>query len=654
MIPAFLNKKYAHGLIYAVIALIIIMPLSGKQVFFLDWIPTPTLTIEHIVYGLEESVSGGLPLLFVRKGLGFILSQAFLQKAIMWLILFLAGMAMHSFIQTSSHPPRYYAGVLYMINPFVYVRFMAGHLHLLLAYALIPWAVQSLRSFLEHPSMKQGIYTCFWLTVIAVLSIHALFIVLFVYLIFFLYTLFKTKEKAQYIRYIRATALLACCFILLNAYWIIPVATADSTKVSQITQADLAASQTKSGGLNEFIYTLMMHGFWREGAYILPIKIMPFLLYFALFGVILFLTVHGFLYCPERYRVPILFMGVSAQLLAVGVGHPWFRDIFTFLFNHLYFMRGFREPQKFVALVVFAHAFFGAYGLQKLKDQVERKNIQLIVALIIIALLFAYTPTLFMSFWGQLKPVDYPSDWYELNSFLNEDTQDFKILFLPWHLYMDFSWIPNQDKRSANLAKDFFTKEVIQGDNVEVGAIYSSSQNPVSKHVESLLGNRNLTRLGGNLTLINVKYVVLTKEADYKNYFFLFNQTDLDLVKETEHFYVFKNKIPVHRFYEADTLTDEPFTEGMYRRNSRVRYTVQQPTKKYLIFTEAYNHHWKLNGQDPMQLGPVNAYVVEPSQNSYTLTYTRFTTYLVSYSISLVVLVIMGWQWWRKKNDTSL
>jgi len=73
-----------------------------------------------------------------------------------------------------------------------------------------------------------------------------------------------------------------------------------------------------------------------------------------------------------------------------------------------------------------------------------------------------------IGFWGQLKPTDYPEDWYEINDILNNDPQDFNVLFLPWHQYMDFKWIPNTQKRVANPASNFFDKPAIQGENTEI------------------------------------------------------------------------------------------------------------------------------------------------------------------------------------------
>jgi len=83
---------------------------------------------------------------------------------------------------------------------------------------------------------------------------------------------------------------------------------------------------------------------------------------------------------------------------------------------------------------------------------------------------------MFFGFSGALVSQDYPADYYEINSYISSDTGDFNTLALPWHMYMDYSWNKNQDKRLANVAPTFFTKPVISGDNMEVGGIYSNLQ----------------------------------------------------------------------------------------------------------------------------------------------------------------------------------
>jgi len=75
-------------------------------------------------------------------------------------------------------------------------------------------------------------------------------------------------------------------------------------------------------------------------------------------------------------------------------------------------------------------------------SDIYNKFAMLLLIFLALSTPFFYSFTMFNGFWGQLKPTDYPKDWYEVNEFLNQDNQDFNVLFLPWHLYMDFKWLP--------------------------------------------------------------------------------------------------------------------------------------------------------------------------------------------------------------------
>ena len=274
---------------------------------------------------------------------------------------------------------------------------------------------------------------------------------------------------------------------------------------------------------------------------------------------------------------------------------------------------------------------------------------------------------------GALVPVDYPQDWYEVNSFLKNDAGDFSVLFLPWHMYMDFSWVENQDKRIANPARVFFEKNVIQGDNVESGGIYSQSVNPVSKYIEFMMSKSGeIDNFGELVSILNVKYILLTKEVDWQNYMWLENQTDLELAMETENFLVFRNSEYFARIYQVDSVNyvrnlDEFLEESMkndirhavyifsevpgktYSTKSALDYVVNSPVdirlsgieKNYVIFSEPYSGWWRLGKGKPVEnLGMTMAFSADVKQDN-GLYYTKFPVHLVAYIISLACFIVV-------------
>ena len=271
------------------------------------------------------------------------------------------------------------------------------------------------------------------------------------------------------------------------------------------------------------------------------------------------------------------------------------------------------------------------------------KYILLIIIIISLATPFIYSFTFFNGFAGQIKPTDYPQDWYEVNNFLNEDKQDFKILFFPWHGYMEFKWVNNTDKRIANPARHFFDKEVIGGTTVELGEIYRQDNAPEQLYIDYLLKERkNITNFGKLVSILNIKYILLTKEVDYKKYFFLFNQTDLELVKETEYLYLFKNNNEVMRIYQTDNIssvTGDEKIELNYQKINPVRYRLGNISKKYIVFTEPYSEDWKLDGREGIKAyGVVNAF----EGNGKDIKFERFYRInLPAYIISLLTFIVL-------------
>lgn len=177
-----------------------------------------------------------------------------------------------------------------------------------------------------------------------------------------------------------------------------------------------------------------------------------------------------------------------------------------------------------------------------------------------------YSPGMLWGFGGQLCVSDYPKSWFEVNEFLNKDKDNFRTLFLPWHLYMSFSFACN--KIIANPAHNFFDKSVLAGDNMEMGPIYTQSMRLESKYIEKeILGNklkfveinrnmsteadeinrntleinRDYISLGEKLNVLNIKYVIWAQDSDFFNYEFVSRSPDLELVFDSKELKVYQN-----------------------------------------------------------------------------------------------------------------
>lgn len=670
--------------------------LSSGYILTLDSIFSENVfRLSDVLYGLRYTYSI-TPLIAFLNFLNVIVPVEFIQKASYFLIFFISGISAYSLCPEKWGAGRYYAGLLYMLNPFIYVRLLAGHWLLLLAYAVTPFVVKSFIGFFKNHSTKNTIIVSVILTSVFFLETHTPFLLIMLFGVFFLIKLAESKNNpAKASRLLKSSILVGLFLLILNSYWLVPAYIGNSTPLGEISGPDLHTFTTKSDlNFNTIFTTASMYGFWR-GGYTYTKDLLPYWHLFFVF--ILFLAVHGFVskYRDIEHGTYVKGFGVIAvlsALLAAGISGP-LAGTFEYLFNNIIIFKGFREPHKFVALLVLVYAYLGGLGVGEFERYVKTKitthsgsAYKKIAAWLIIALAlstpFIYSFTMFNGFWGQLEPTDYPNDWYEVNNYVNRDQQDFNILFLPWHAYMDFKWLPTHQKRIATPASIFFDKPVIQGDNMEAGSIYSSSTNPVSRYIEFLFTKKyEIDNFGELIAPLNVKYIILTKEVDYKSYDFLYNQSDLELIKDTENLLLFRNKHPVARIYQVDNIntirnwddliefsrtgdiTSSAFiiesnvsiheSKGRtlnYTVASPVKYLLEKPIKRYVVYSEKHETGWKLSGKEPLEnFGVTNVYDTAGINDS-NLYYTRFLVYLTGYIISIIGFVILAYFYFRKMH----
>lgn len=670
--------------IYLILAFAVVFPfLSGKHLFLLDFVPRLNeYKALELFYGKSAPVYGGnLPITLISA----IIPADTFQKIMLFLILFLSGHSMYNLASKfiSSKTAQFYAGLLYMLNPYTYIRIVVGHWLILFAYAILPLAVKYFIE-LDKKDLK-SIVKAVLITTLVAFNAHTLFITFLIFLILFLFKLHKDKSTSL----IKSITAAFTLFLALNTYWLIPLITAQrETILSHISTEDLAVFAPRIESFSALFTLASMHGFWRP-AYVYAKDFLPF--WQILFVFILFLAVHGFVsYCRDKelgiYARAFALIWLLGLILAAGIRSP-FADFFRFLFDHIPLMKGMRDTHKFVTMLALSYSFLGALGLAEIEKGLENKKSLKKAVILAVLVPLIYSFTFFNGFAGQIKPTDFPKDWYEVKEFLDKDKDEFKVLFFPWHLYMDFHWIPNKDKRIANPAPLFFDKEVISAKNIEVPGIYRQVYTPCQVYIDYLLSKRNeITNFGELVSVIGVKYILLTKEVDYRKYFFLFNQSDLELVLETENFYVFKNKAFKGRIYSVDGVayvknwdelinvsktkditkrlyligsSKEEGNEGYkrleYEKVSSVKYVIEDEPLKYIIFTEEYSKDWKLNGKEPLKAyGVVNSYVTDKSAPE-EIAYERFyKVCLPSYILSLTIFSgcagYLLYDWRREKG----
>jgi hypothetical protein len=669
--PTLAYRAFAASIVaYITLALMILWHLLlPGYIITLDLPWSPNITPPNI-YGFETDPIKliNLPYRSTLWLLSQIAPSDTIQKALLFAVFFFAGLGAHRLCPGKSEYGRYFAGILYTINPFVYTRFMVGHLGLLLAYATLPYTINSALKLLKEPSLKRSVELALLITLNLLLDIHYLFIV---GLLLLFLTVFRVVEIGwrcvKLLPYLTSTALL---YIALNLYWLVPYLTGSIGEpiIEAFSYQDLITftSKTWGTGVNIFFSLAALYGFWRypEG-YIYVSQTLP--AWWLLYILILWLTIHGYLiystYHPNEKWVSrgIALPAIVSLILAAGISSTYTAPIFQTLFNTIPFFSGMREPQKFLATLTLAYATLGGVGAGDISDKLRQhfkanrlKYIAIIASALILAVSPAYSYNQLFGSTGQIKTLNYPEEWYEAKKLLDSEKGNYRILILPWHLYMYQSWI---GRITANPAPAFFNKPSISGENVEWGGIETQSRKPTQHYIQHILNHRaEVKNLGALLKPLNIKYIILLKEVDYSEYTFLDNQNDLKPILENTKLKLYLNTEDVAKIYQLkEPINTEDWNQLIQMANNGtlqkaykpINYTQTSPTEikveaeaeGYIILTEPYDEGWRLNGEKPIaHLGLVNAFQLK-QRGEYTIRYEKFNTLLLGYLASLTALI---------------
>lgn len=543
---------------------VIIFTLLGFVIVFPLLPPGYILTLDTVLtpkgYPAPEFFSAS----FIFSSLVFLLNLIipawWIQKIIVFLIFFLSGWGMYRLLKTEVVPAKIFAGIFYCNNPFVYERVMAGQWNLLLGYSLFPFFAGSLINFFHNPDKKEAVKLALFVTVIVSVVIHYSLIIAGFLLIYAVIYLLFFQEKIVLIA--KNTVVFLGLVLILSANWLIP-SVLGSGKISQninsFSHEDLTAFQSVADKQFGLVFNLLSgYGFWGEvyDYFLSPKNVL--IIWPLISVVIILLSAYGLFGQIKKEDdsgypliISLLILFFLSLDLAGGVAlKPISGAIFS-LYDQFPVLRGLREPQKLVGLVMFTYAYLGGLGLDLLLSKIKKGLSFYAICFLFLVLPFIYTPTVFGGFWGQLKPVFYPQSWKQVNQLLNKDRDNFLVAAFPWHQYMKFGF--NNDRIVVNPAPIFFDKPVISSQNYETAPLYTHDSREEALQIDGLLRiqEEGVNLLGESvsdpvdwaqgLSAVNIKYIILSKDADWENYNFLDTALDLKKIFDSQEIALYQN-----------------------------------------------------------------------------------------------------------------
>lgn len=539
--------------IFSILSFIIIFPLLPPGfILTLDTVVTSKINFASITSSsfLYQNTLGLL---------NYLIPAFILQKIILFSIFFLSGWGMYRLAGKELGLFKYFAAVLYALNPFVYERIMAGHWQFMLGYSIFPFVIVATIKFLKKLDIWNIIVLSAWVTLLFNIAIHYIFI----YIPFFmttciLYIFFNTGKISEYLKKIIILLLL---LLLMNSNWIVSsvIGISDvAISVAQFTNADLITFQSAPDKNFGLIFNLLSgYGYWAEvyDYFISPKNIIFFWPIMAI--ILLIFVVLGIRHLIQIKDQDVLILTISLIIISLisldfagGVALEEFSKPLMILYDKFPILRSLREPQKLIGVLMLSYSFFAGYGLSFLNNRLGNRYQKVLFTMSIVFPII-YTPTMFGSFWGQLRPISYPVQWHEVNQIISNDEDNFLTLFFPWHFYLSFNF--TNHKVVSNPAPYFFDKPIVLSNNYETDILFSHNSQLESLHVDgllsieaegiNLLGEQVYEKVdwGRDLSVINVKYVILAKEDDWRKYLFLETDPSFSKIYESEEISLFIN-----------------------------------------------------------------------------------------------------------------
>lgn len=526
-------------ILYAVIALLIMRPFFGDGFLLLLDMPwTPNIQLSDYL----RNIDAGLPLTLLFKMFSYFIPVYVIQKILLTLIFFLAGLSIYKLGRQykTERILAFAGGCFYMVNPWVYERFLAGHWKVFLGYAVFPLSLYLFDRVLKSPGKLNLAKFYIFLAVYPALSIHWAYISYLFLIIYGLVYLFKNKKINSLIKkdFLVKMAVLVLAIIAFNSYWLFGFWGQDSV-FPKIDEGDFRAFATVTDtNFGIYFNVLSLYGFW-SAAWFLPKDILGMWWLLSIFCISLSaLGLYSSLRSKRTFAYVITLLFGPLLVLSVGYGSGFSQKITEAVYHLLPGFKGLRETEKLVGLLAFSYALLMPLGMERLfklcaypiDGKKWRKGLAFLFLLVIT---YFSTFGIFNSFDKQLSLSKYPLGWYEAEEILSADTERQSVLVLPWKGYPRLSFAAN--RRIANPARGFFSFPVVVSKTLDNKLIQEVEQPEWDNFVSSWQkGEKADGEVAKFLEEKDISHVILLKIEGWQDYLYLYDREFLEKKYEDE------------------------------------------------------------------------------------------------------------------------
>jgi hypothetical protein len=468
------------------------------------------------------------------------------------------------------------AGLIYVFSPIIFTRVLSGHSYYLLAYLLVPLVLLTFIRAREENNRVLFIASGLILS-LAIVQLQFLIMIPLVLAIFSITDLSNIKKSI-----IGLGVVLSICFLVT----LLPVVLSQiMVKASDIS---LNPIHLYSGlrFLEHAPASDLLKSFRLLGYEIVPYSYVnlgtskdfyhvgnniPQVIFYLDF----LLPITGFsalLFRRDRYTIPLALVAIIGLFLLKG-SNPPFSEAFSFLFTKGLFI--FREMWHTSFLYAFSITFLCAFfidsimrlfslnHLHNLKGTLSRyAKFALPVFLMSIIALANGFPLLKGDFGGYVQTYNMPDSYRALYDIFSENLSSSNTLILPLFSPMRYDGL-------KLVGIDPFVRyfnDLIMPTAISPGFIPSGTS-AISAWILSLMHNNYTNNIGGILSGLGIKYIILRKDftSNFANFTyadphirskwqesldgFLSAQKDLVLIQNNNNFKIFKNKVESSKLF---------------------------------------------------------------------------------------------------------
>jgi hypothetical protein len=457
--------------------------LAPGSLLNLDLLVLPRFRVPPGIWGLGPELPRRVPYGVVLAWASQVTSGPFVGKAFIAVAVATAVVGASRLTAGAPAVVRLGAGLLYGLSPFLLTRIGAGHLAVVLAVAVLPWALPTLlrpgddlaRTYLAAVVLGLAGVSGGTLALAAV----------------------ATGLVADRGRRWPAVAGAA---VVAQLPWIVPGVV---VAAGGVRFAPAARFGTRVDGVAGLLGLPAGHGFWRPSTQVGGDASVGV----ALLGaVVLGLAVLGASRLPAGWGRRATALASVGAALALASAVPGVRDVYAQLTRTPLLGAG-RESQRWLSLFLVWLAPAAVFGAMRVGGRI-------VTAVPVVCALALAAPGLW-GVGGRLVPVTIPSGWHGVAARVH--ARPGPVLALPWHQYLDLHAAGN--RRVLNPMPDYLGGDVLTSSDPELGSGHQEQADPREPHatrvVDALAAGRPVSAA---LARLGVRWVVLLHEVDWRRY----------------------------------------------------------------------------------------------------------------------------------------